>query len=283
MEVTLVNRSVYQLPSKQRVGCIAYDGAADMQLWPAPGTDRDLQESYGDNLQRALDNELKQVDGKLLEIPSVIRVHPGRLHCDFLAWIATRPPEPGTERQPAPDAELLRASVTKTLEFAAERHVERIAFPALGAGPGELPREERLAIIVKAAHAYHDACTADGRSPGVEEVLVCEASGPAFRAAKSKVYGLAKAAEKPAPAKKKATKKRATRKRAPAKPKLTPDEVESARGSAEKYSMKRTYAVGDFFVHPKFGIGKVLEHPSHGAILVLFETGEQKRMVHARG
>ena len=29
MEVTLVNSSVYSLPSKQRVGCIVYDGTAD--------------------------------------------------------------------------------------------------------------------------------------------------------------------------------------------------------------------------------------------------------------
>ena len=46
--------------------------------------------------------------------------------------------------------------------------------------------------------------------------------------------------------------------------------------------MKRTYASGDFFVHPKFGIGKVLE-AAPTSVLVLFEDGAQKNMVHARG
>lgn len=111
MEVTLVNRLVYDLPSKQRVGCIAYDGAADMQLWPGPGPDSELRERYGDELQRSLDRELRTVDGRMLEVPSVIRVHRGRLHCNFLAWIATRPAELGTKREPAPRAEVLREGV----------------------------------------------------------------------------------------------------------------------------------------------------------------------------
>ena len=88
MEVTLVNRSVYDLPSRQRVGCIVYDGAADMQLWPGPGPDSDLHEHYGDGLQRALDAELKQVEGRLLErlifSPDFVSSESGKLCVDRL-------------------------------------------------------------------------------------------------------------------------------------------------------------------------------------------------------
>ncbi len=146
-----------------------------MQMWPGPGPDSELREHYGDTLQRALDNELRQVDGRMLSIPSVIRVHPGRLHCNFLAWVASREAEPGTARSSAPTADIIREGVLQVLRFAAERNVERVAFPALGGGPNELDRAERLVLIVKAAHEYHEECFASGRAPVVEEVLVCEA------------------------------------------------------------------------------------------------------------
>ena len=289
MEVTLVNRSVYELPSKQRVDCLVYDGTADMQLWPGPGPDRDLLDAYGDDLQRSLDVELKQVEGRLLEIPSVIRVQPGRLHCNFLAWIATRAPEPGSDREPAPNVEVLKEAVLAALRFASERNVERIAFPALGAGYQEESREDRLVAIVQAAHEYHEQCAAEGRAPGVEEVLVCEASGPAFRTAKKRLAGLAKAAEPEAPKKaakktaKKAAKKRSTSTRkSTAKPKITADELEKAQLSAAPYSMKANYIIGDFFNHPKFGIAKVIDIPAPGSVAVVFEDGALKRMVHQR-
>lgn len=286
MDVTLVKSSVYSLPSKQRVDAIVHDGSADMQLWPGPGTDTDLKEAYGDNLQKALDTELKQVDGQLLEIPSVIRVHPGRLHCDFLAWVATREPEPGTERSPVPDAAALEAAVVVALEFASSRDVERIAFPALGGGPGELPAEERLAIIVRAANAYQAKCTAEGTAPGIEEVLVCDAT-TAYRKAVKLVGKEAGASEPKAKPKKAATKKKAakktTRKRTPSKPKLTEEEIENARASAGSYSIKNSYGVDQFLVHPKFGVGKVVEVPAPDRVSVLFESGEIKLMVHGRG
>ncbi len=294
MDVTLVNRSVFDLPSKRRVGCIVYDGAADMQLWPGPGPDTDLLAHYGDDLQRALDSEIKHVQGHELTVPQVVRVHPGRLHCNFLAWVATRPPQLGTSPAPAPRAELLHRAAIAALEFAAKRSVERIAFPALGEGPGALPRDERLVIVVKAAHAYHEACVREGRAPVVEEVLVCEASGPIFRRARDKVRGLANAAvlsepkpERVATRRRGATSGGTTKKKATAKSKaalrLTAEETVAARGSAEKYSMKHTYAEGDFFVHPKFGVGKVVGLPAPGQMLVSFEDGSERKMVHARG
>lgn len=288
MEVTLVNSSVYSLPSKQRVGCIVYDGPADMQLWPGPGSDSILSEQWGDGLQRALDTELKQVPGRLLEIPSVIRVTPGRLHCNFLAWVATRPSEPGAKRQPAPDGELLTKAVVAAIEFAAARNVTRMAFGALGGGPGELPKPDRLVLIVKAAHAYHERCFSTGTAPVVEEVLVCDGSGPDFRKAKERVRGLAKSTS-PEPGKTKAApKKRRTTKasgkgKIRAAPRLTANEVSSAKTGAEKYSMKITYAEGDYFIHPKFGVGKVISFPAPGQILVSFEDGTERKMVHARG
>lgn len=294
MDVTLVNRSVYDLPSKQRVGCIVYDGAADMQLWPGPGPDTDLLAHYGDDLQRALDSEIRQVPGRELQVPQVVRVHPGRLHCNFLAWVATRPPQPGTTPAPAPNAETLHRAVIAALEFAAKRSVVRIAFPALGEGPGALPRDERLVIVVKAAHAYHEECVRAGRAPVVEEVLVCEASGPTFRKARDKVRGLANAAiphepkvARPAPRRRGAGTTSSTKKKTSAKskaaPRLTAEETIAARGAAEKYSMKHTYAEGDFFVHPKFGVGKVVGLPAPGQMLVSFEDGSERKMVHGRG
>lgn len=295
MEVTLVHRSIYALPSNQRVGCIVYDGSADMQLWPGPGPDLELTEHYGDTLQHALDTELRQVEGRLLAIPSIVRVHPGRLHCNFLAWAATRPAEPGTDRAPAPTAEVVQEAVLVALRFAAQRSVERIAFPALGAGPGELPRAERLAIIVRAAHAYQDECTKAGRAPIVEEVLVCEA-GVAFREAKQKVAHLARADERearaasaPKPAAKKSaggTGSRGGRAAGPVKHRaaaLTSDEIARVKGSGERYDMRRTYGEGDFFVHPKFGVGKVVSLPESHQMNCVFEDGSERKLVHSRG
>ncbi len=294
MEVTLVQRSIYDLPSKRRVGAIVFDGAADMQLWPGPGPERELQEHYGDGLQRALDNELRQVEGQKLPIGAVIRVHPGRLHCNFLAWIASRSPEPGTTRSPAPPAEVLREGVLAALRFAAERSVEKIAFPALGAGPNELGRPERLALIVEAAHAYQAECKKAGRSPIVEEVFVCEPAGPIFREAKRRIGDEATAEEKQLRPREQADKKQRRRRLASKtgskksskarsrKPKLTAEEALKARDTGLTYSMRTTFAEGDLFMHKKFGAGKVVGLPAPGQILCVFEDGSERKLVHGR-
>ena len=297
MEVTLVQRSVYDLPSKRRVGVIVFDGAADMQLWPGPGPERELQERYGDGLQRALDNELRQVAGQELELGSVVRVHPGRLHCNFLAWVASRSPEPGTSRSDAPPAEVLRAGVLAALRFAAARGVEKVAFPALGGGPSELPRPERLALIVRAAHEYHQECRQAGRPPVVEEVFVCEPAGPIFHEARRRIGDLAKAEAKqlraPEQGEKKARRRRlAAKGSAGAKkgsvaksrqPKLTAEEALAARDTNLRYSMRTTFAEGDLFMHSKFGAGKVVALPAPGQILCVFEDGSERKLVHGRG
>ncbi len=286
MDVILLRKSAYELPSKRRVGAIAHDGAADMQLWPGPGADRDLRHAYGDGLQAALDKEIRRITGGTLPVPGVCRVHPGRLHCDFLAWCATRPPEPGENRQPAPNRELLRASVFGLLSFVAQRSVERVAIPALGEGPEELARAERLVDIVSAAHAYSETCFREGRPSVVEEVLVCEPQATVFRAARTKVSHLARV-EESAPVVSSASKRKASTKtkraRGRSKLALPADEVASARVSAEQYNMRHTYQVGDWLVHSKFGVGQVREVHLPNSVLVLFEDGSPRKMVHARG
>ncbi len=285
MEVTLIQESVFSLPSKLRVGAIIFDGAADMQLWPGPGPEKDLKEVYGDNLQTALDTEYKQLGGDPLPLGTVVRVSPGRLHCDFLGWVATREPEPGTERHPAPDEEAIMAAVTAALEFVATRNVKRVGFAPLGHGPDEMKRELRLATIVKAATQLDEKLFAEGKSLDIDEILVCEPMKTVFKKASTKVRGLAKAKEREEK-KAKAAAKKTTKKRAPRKPKtpvLPPDEIETRRLTAERYSVKANYVIGDWFLHPKFGMGRVEQLPLPGACIVLYEDGKERRMVHGRG
>ncbi len=287
MEVTLVNQSIYSLPSKQRVGCIVYDGPVDMQLRPGPGLDRDLSEHYGPGLQRALDSELRKVDGRQLEIGQIIRIHPGRLHCNFLAWLGTREPDDDLIQSAAPSAAKIRDGVLQALSFAAERSVEKVGFSALGAGPGEIPRDERLAIVVRAAQEYHDQCAERGVAPGVEEVFVCEAAGPIFRRARERVGGLAKAQSRPAPKPKAAPKRRSSTRKPASKPRTalgpTATEIAQAQSGAGPYNMRHTYAIGDLFVHPKFGVGKVVSLPAPSRMICAFQDGSERKLLHDHG
>src|SRR5690606_9834997 len=59
-------------------------------------------------------------------------------------------------------------------------------------------------------------------------------------------------------------------------------EVASHRLSAERYAMKTRYSAGDWFVHPKFGVGKVERVIDASSIEVRFEDGSLKKLVHAR-
>jgi O-acetyl-ADP-ribose deacetylase (regulator of RNase III) len=290
MDVTLLTSAVFDIPSSRRVGAIVHDGTTDLRLWPGPGWDRELGSQYGDGLQRALDAERAALPGKELPIGEVVRVHPGRLHCDMLVWAATRPPEPGTARNPAPDAELLERTVDAVLAFVATRDVERVAFPALGVGPGELPVHERLAIIVRASHAYADRCFAAGRAPVVEEVLVCERSATAVSQARQKVRNLASSAA-PEPVRAAASSEPERRRRsaggsrAATRPKrgvLDRDEVAQQRATSDPYDRSRVYGVGQWMVHPKFGAGRVELVTQEGHIEVLFEDGQRRKMLHNR-
>ncbi|MEM9194932.1 MAG: hypothetical protein AAGF12_37480 [Myxococcota bacterium] len=283
MDVLFLNSSVFDIPSSRRVGAIVHDGAADLRLWPGPGADRDLNEAHGGDLRKALDNERTQLGVEQLDLQTVARVHPGRLHCDFLAWIATRPPEPGTERAPAPSATDLEAAVLRALEFVAERSVERVAFPAIGGGPEEVDAAERLAVIVRTAHRYEDACFAAGKAPVVEEVIVCEPRSRILSDAKRRVQRLAKTAAPPKSEVKEKPKKRTVRKaRKPKKPTLDENDVITMRAKAIPYDRTHTYAVGDWLTHKKFGLGRVEATTNEGAMEILFEDGAQKKLIHGR-
>ncbi len=292
MDILLVTSSVFDLPSARRVGAIAYDGAADLQLWPGRGPDSDLNEKYGPGLQRALDIEQKKLEGRELAIGNAVRLHPGRLHCDFLVWLSTRPAEHGTAREPAPNAEVLSGSVISALQFVAERSVERIAFPVLGGGPGEMTVAERLELIVRAAYAYDEKCFGAGQPTVVEQVLVCEPQWAVINAVRRNVAGMAKSASlSPEPpsgndssqgkTREKRNSEIRTKGRSVSRRRLDPNEVERMRHRLERYDRARRYIVGDWFLHPKFGVGRVEESPHTGPVLVTFEDGQQRKLVHA--
>jgi hypothetical protein len=257
-----------------------------MQLWPGPGPDRELLGLWGEELQRSLDTEVRQLEGQRLPLGGVCRVHPGRLHCDFLAWVATREPEPGATQASAPSRELLVRALVEVFAFCAERNVERIALAALGSGPGELPRADRLVLAAEAAHAYHARCIEEGKAPVVEHVILCEALSDVHREATRRIGKLAKSSEpeRRAPADAKAKPKAARTRKAsgPRVKGLDPDDVARARSMAAAYSMRRTYIVGDWLVHPKFGVGRVEATNAEGAADVLFEDRATRKMVHGR-
>ena len=289
MDITLLRASIFDLPSKQRLDALVYDGSQDMQLWPGRGPDGDLDAKFGGTLQAALDAEVRQLPGRQLPMHGVSRVTRGRLHCDFLAWVATRPPQPGTRPEPAPDAAGITAAVKAALAFAAERHVQRIGFSSLGAGPGELPPAERLALVVKAAHAWEDERAAQGLGTGVEEVLVCEPTGSVFHDAATSVRGLA-SIENPvarAPRKKAAVVRgRRAGGGGSRKPKAKGYDFDLHRSSAIAYSPQKTFTEGDWIAHKRFGVGRVEETGISGEIRqihVAFEDGVTRRLVHARG
>jgi O-acetyl-ADP-ribose deacetylase (regulator of RNase III) len=292
MEVLFLNTSLFSIPSSHRVGAIVHDGASDLRLWPGPGPDRTLLDAYGPGLRDALETELDQLGVEELALGDCARVHPGRLHCDFLAWIATRAPEPGAERSKAPDAALLEKSVQRVLEFVSARNVARIAFAAVGAGPGELPPEDRLAVVVRAARAYEDDCFATGRRQVVEQVLVCEPIPRILALAKKKVATLARSAEParieapPDPPKRERAPRAASsgtgRARRVAQPRLDAAELAVMRARSAPYDRTQTYAQGDWVTHPKFGVGRVeLVHPDK-KIDLLFEDGSTKTLIHGR-
>ncbi len=286
-------RSRYSIcPRRSASAPSSTTGRAILQLWRGPGPDRDLLEAYGPGLREALDAQREQLEGEALPIPGVVRIHPGRLHCDMLLWLATRPTETGVEREPAPDVDLLRRSVDAALDFVSTRHVQRIAFGALGAGPGEISRPERLATIIEAAQKWAERCFAEGRATGIEEVVVCEPLGSILADARRRVGHLARVAATPPPksvAPQRSARSRAARtstggrsRRAAAAPRLDPDATAKARLSAEAYDRTRTYVMGDWLVHPRFGIGRVEQASAEGAMVVLFEDGQQRKLVHGR-
>ena len=286
MDVLFLNSSVFDIPSSRRVGAIVHDGAADLQLWPGPSFDRELRDKYGPGLQQALDVERRRL-GADHALGDVVRLHPGRLHCDWLAWVVTRLPEPGSTRQPAPTAATLEAAVLSVLKHCAGRNVARVAFPALGDGPQEMPKEERITLVVEVARRYEDDCFATGTAPVVEEVFVCEPSAKVLQAAKRKVARLAKSDfVEPAAKPKTARRAKATGTRKPrgkAVRRLAEEALDQGRSLAIPYNQGRRFSAGEWVAHPKFGLGRVELTTPDQKMEILFESGAVKMLVHDRG
>jgi hypothetical protein len=294
VDILLLQASVFHLPSGKRASAIVYDGTVDLGLWRPPGPDRDLSDAYGDELRAVLDKERKRLPGQTLARDGVLRLHPGKLHCDFLIWAASRPEHGDTESAAAPSVEAVGEVARRVIEFVAQHDVVRVAFPALGKGRGEAPVADRMAAIVRAVAAYKEACFVAERPTHIEEVIVCDPSSANVAKAKRMVEKLARAgyaeAPPPAAAAPAARKERApsaarpaasgTRKRGA--PRLRPDDIAAARARSSMYDRSKVYMEGEFFIHPTFGVGQVQVVKPERMVVVLFENGEERTMIHSR-
>ena len=295
MDILLLQASVLHLPSSKRASAIVYDGTQDLGLWRPPNPDRDLWDAYGDDLRAVLDKERKRVGRSGLGVGELLRLHPGKLHCDFLIWVASRPPHGETEAAPAPSVATVEDIARRVVDFVAQQDVVRVAFPALGAGRGEAPVAERMAAIVRAVAAYKEACFAAERPMHIEEVIVCDASSANVAKAKRLVEKLARTGyAEPAPAppapraserttssgSKRATKPAEGSRRKSAR--LRPEDVALARARSAPYDRSRHYIEGEFFIHPVFGVGQVQAVKPERMVVVLFENGEERTMIHER-
>ena len=67
------------------------------------------------------------------------------------------------------------------------------------------------------------------------------------------------------------------------KERLDPAAVAGARVRAVPYDRGRTYAPGDWFIHPKLGAAQV-KHVlgPERMVSALFEDGEERKLIHAR-
>ncbi|MDQ3033039.1 MAG: hypothetical protein M3Y87_11515 [Myxococcota bacterium] len=295
MDILLIQASAYELPTSRRVGVIVHDGAADTRLWPGPGADRELTHAYGNDLQVALERELAKGPDDELPSGGLLRLHPGKLHCDFLVWVATRGAEDAGRQAPAPSREVIEQAVRNVLEFVSERHVIRVAFPPLGTGPSALEDAERLAIVARACSKWHDERFASGRPSQIEEVLVCDPRLSVVTGARRQVSSLVKAppAEaRPAASAATPTARKAAAPRKPGgaraaaaaakKPRLEEGELGHARATAKPWDRTTRYQTGDWFIHSKFGVGRVQEITPDDFTVVLFEDGEIRKLIHGR-
>lgn len=290
----MLQASVLHLPSSKRASAIVYDGTQDLGLWRPPNPDRDLSDAYGGALGDVLDKERKRLSGGELEMGGLLRLHPGKLHCDFLIWVASRPPHGETSSAAAPTVAVVEDITRRVIEFVARQDVVRVAFPALGAGRGEAPAAERMAAVVRAVAAYKEACFAAERPTHIEEVIVCDASSANVAKAKRLVERLARtgyAEPPPAPTPSRTASTSSGSKRAPAKSgegtrrkgsRLRPEDIAAARARSAPYDRSRHYIEGEFFIHPTFGVGQVQLVKPERMVVVLFETGEERTMIHAR-
>ena len=299
MDILLLQASVLHLPSSKRASALVYDGTVDLGLWRPPGPDRDLWDAYGDELRGVLDKERKRLPGQVLPPNGVLRLHPGKLHCDFLIWVGGRPEHGDTEASAAPSVDDISEMTRKVIEFVSQHDVVRVAFPALGKGRGEAPVVDRMVAIVKAVAAYKEACFEAGRPTHIEEVIVCDPSSVNVAKAKRLVEKIAKAGyAEPAPPPPSAASTRSSARsprsstasgssagtgRKRGAPRLNPEDVAAARTRAPAYDRSHHYGENDFFIHPTFGVGQVkVVKQAERMVVVLFEDGQERTMIHAR-
>ncbi len=291
MDLVLLSAALYELPASQRAGAIVYDGTIDLGLWRPPGPDRELLAVYGDGLTAALAKERAQLSGGRLALGQAIRLHPGKLRCDYLIWVGSRPPHAQTAPAPAPTLETIEQCVRGALALAAKHGTLRVAFGALGAGPGAAEASERIVSAVRAADSFRAACLQQGSAVAVEEVLVCAPNVADVAKARRATARLTRepAAARPLPAA--AAPQRRTAPSAPrtggrhvrGKRKLDPVELAAARVRAAPYDRSHAYHAGEWFLHPTFGAGQVqaVLGPER-MVTALFEDGEERRLIHAR-
>lgn len=288
MEIVLLTANAFALPTARRATVLFHDGPTDFRLWPGPSLDRDVTFAYGD-LEKALKQEGSRLPGKALSKGELLRLHPGKLHCDYLLYGASRDPEQNSKRSAAPSAETITQLVKKVLAYADERGSARVAFGLVGEGPDSIRDAERMATIARACHAYEEE---KGRAAAIEEVVVCAPIASITGEAR-RLLGASVRAQI-APEEVKATYATRSPAKAPAKPRseskpapkrimgLSPDEVARARATAQNWDRAKRYAVGDYFLHLKFGVGKVVELTTDGFVNVLFEDHETRKLVHQR-
>jgi O-acetyl-ADP-ribose deacetylase (regulator of RNase III) len=296
VDLVLNPASVFELPPSQRAGAIVYDGTADLGVWRPPGPDRDLLHAYGDSLSGALAKERAQLRGGELKVGQAIRLHPGKLRCDYLIWVASRDAHGETEPARAPELSEIEALAQAALELACKHGTLRVAFGPLGAGRDAADPAERLAAVVRGADAFRAQRLKQGKAVPVEEVLVCAASAADVAKARRLTARLAKAPTA-APVMSSSINARSERAprspsapRAPSAPrrsskarKLDPAEIATARVRAAPYDRSRAYFEGEWFIHPTFGAGQVQSvlGPER-MVLALFEDGEERRLIHDR-
>jgi hypothetical protein len=254
---------------------------------------------YGDKLPDLLDKERAQLSGRKLALGQALRLHAGKLHCDYMIWVGSRPPHGDDEQAPAPEPAFLEKVAQSALELADKHHTVRVAFGVLGAGPKAGDAAERLAALVRGANAFRTACRSSGRTPSIEEVLVCSASSSDIARARRATEKLAKQEAAPIAVPVKREVSSASRSRSAGsggarsvaasaggsrgKKRLDPRAIEGARASAMSYDRAHNYTPNEWLIHPKFGVGEVQTIlRAEGMIMVLFEDGEERRLLHGR-
>lgn len=256
-----------------------------------------MLDAYGPGLREALEKQREKSGGQVA-IGEVVRIHPGKLHCNYLLWAVTRGPEQNAQQADAPSIEIIEKVVLRCLEIAANNNSVSIGFGALGDGPKAVIPEERLAAIVRAAHRYHES----SRAARVEIVRVCDPRSGVTAGARRLVGRLAQTAPEPPPSVREAlagssgsmAKKTLTgskmgrpnmatvssKRRLPET--LDPADIAKKRVTSTPYDRGQRYKEGDWFVHARFGVGQVKRVTPEGAIDVLFEDGTTKKMLHSQ-